>query len=801
MARALIFFLFLFGQLSVAQKFSIKGKIVDDKNAPLSFVNILLFEDSAQEPFTGTASEEEGIFAIHDLSEGQYQLEISTIGFKKQLFSLTLNKNIDLSTIVLEPSPEELEEALVTAKRPTVKKTAGMLVFTVENSSLSNGNTLDLLSKTPGVLVLGGKVTIKNRPTTIYINGRRVYLSASETTTFLQNLDASLIKQVEVMTNPSSQFDAESGTVLNIITAKTLTPGYKGTVSGTYEQAIFPKYNMGTAHFFKNNWLHLYGSYNMTPRKENKDQDSYIRFFETDGTTPAALWKSNFNRITKSLGHQGNLVADLDLDPKNSLNVTANFFTSPGEEYNNRQNTSILNAQMQLDSSFVTQSKVTSDMTNVSIGSEYKAKLNKEGELVIGGNFIGYGKDQYQALESNYFLGNGDFLKSIQFETNSHQDTQIWSGYLDLSMSLLQGTFETGVKYSNIDTKTGLDFFDIQNGAAQINTALSDSFDYKEDIYAAYANFSKEFKKWNFNLGTRMEYTDVNGVSGSLGNVNSQNYFKLFPSASLEYTWNLNNGMGLSYVRKIERPRYQSLNPFRYFLNENNFNEGNPNLIPAIEDKISLSYTYKNAWVFEIYYQTIENSLEILNLQDNEYFTFRQLDANLIDFFQFSFDAVYSASINDWWFASYVTSTYYLENEFFAVESPQERYSNHTAGFFAQAYNQFTLSEKGSITADLSARYISNLISGSLDYKNIFDLSFSFRKTFWNKTASVFVGMDDIFNTNNVAVTSRYLNQDNAYFARIETQKFRLGFQYQFGNASLRENKKTISTKEGDRLE
>lgn len=792
----------LFSTLLLAQNYSLSGTVVDNTNNPLSYVNVIIYEAEAQEPFTGTSTDETGTFLLETLNTGEYTLEITMIGYKAKSLQITITESISLGTIFLEEDLELLNETIITAKRPTIQKSSGMLVFNVENTSLSTGNTLGLLSKTPGVIVLGDNISIKNQPTTLYLNGRRVYLSPQETTSYLQNLDASVIKKIEVITNPSSQFDAEAGTVLNIITSKNVSPRYKGSFNGTYEQAIFSKYTFGTSHFYKNNWLNLYAGYSFSPRKENKDQESFIRFFEADETTTRAIWESDFNRITRSYGHQGNFVADIDFDAKNTLNITANLFLSPNKEFNNRQYTEILNAQRQIDSTFFTKSEITNDMTNVTFGTEYKMLLNEAGSaLKIGGNYIFYDSDQFQELESNYFLPNGNFLKNIAFETNATQETKIATGYLDVNTSLLNGSLETGLKYSNIDTQTGLDYFTIVNGNPQINPALSDDFTYEESIFAGYLTFSKEFERWNFSLGTRAEYTDVKGVSISLGDLNTQEYFKLFPSASIEYQLNSNNSVGVNYARKIERPRYQSLNPFRYFLNENNFNEGNPNLVPSIEDKITLSYTHKGKWFFEWYYQTIENSLEILNFQDNENATFRQLDANLIDFFQYSFDAVYAAPITNSWYASFVTSTYYLENEFFAVESSQERAQNHTMGVFLQSYNQITLSQKGGLSSDVSARYISNLISGSLDYKNIFDFSVSFRKSLWNNRASLTAGVDDIFKTNNVQVTSRYLNQDNSYFARPESRKFWIGFKYNFGNYLLRENKKTINSKEGDRLQ
>lgn len=795
-------FLIFLPQVFFGQNYLITGKVTTADNTPLSYVNVLLISADGGNEIAGMATDDNGFFRLEEIPAGSYSLKAMLIGYTTETIPVTATESVDLGVIQMTEELENLEEVTISARKPTIQKTSGKLIFNVENSSLSNGNTLDLLAKTPGVIMLGESITIKNRPTTVYLNGRRVYLSTTEVNAFLRNLDASSIKSVEVITNPSSEFDAESGTVLNIITTKAIAPGYKGTLSGTYEQAVFAKYNIGTSHFFKNNWLNLFGSYSYSPRKENKDQDSYIRYTKADPSQTAAIWESDFNRITKSDAQQANLVADIDLDENNSINVTANLSLTPHRDFRNLQQTTIFSPQRQIDSTFTTKSSLENDVSNWFLGTDYKTSINeKGGTLVLGANYINYDSKQRQELQSRYFLPSGDFLKAITFNTNAIQQTEIITGHLDLKTSIASGDFESGLKFSNIDTNTGLDFFDVLNGGETFNPNLSDQFSYNEDIYAAYINFAKEFGKWDLAIGARSEYTEVTGISESLGNVNSQNYFKLFPTISLEYDWNDNHSMGLSYVRKIQRPRYQSLNPFRYFINENNYNEGNPNLVPAIEDKITLSYTLKGKWFFEGYYQHIDNSLEILNFQNNDNYTIRQVDANILDYFQYSFDLVYAAPISKWWFASYVTSTYYIENEFLAIESDQERYTNSTMGFFGQFYNQFTLNKSESLTSNLTATYISNLISGSLDYNNIFNLSLSFRQTFWNKSASISAGIDDIFNTNNVRVTSRYLNQDNSYFAMPESRKFFIGFQYNFGNYTLRENKGTIKTQEGDRLQ
>ena len=189
-----------------------------------------------------------------------------------------------------------------------------------------------------------------------------------------------------------------------------------------------------------------------------------------------------------------------------------------------------------------------------------------------------------------------------------------------------------------------------------------------------------------------------------------------------------------------------------------------------------------------------------MSFQDNENSTTQNIDTNIISDINYSFDISYGSSLSSWWYLSVYTSTYYIENEFYALASPQETYKNDTFGFYAQMYSGFTISKDGTFTSDVSATYISNMISGSLDYKNQFIASVSFRKSLWKNRASITIGVDDIFDTNNIPVTSRYYNQDNSYFAKQESRLLRVGIKYMFGNYKLRNITHTQKTDEENRL-
>lgn len=400
----------------MAQGFSVSGKVTNAGNSPLSFVNVLVYEAEAETPIKGTTTDEDGSFILKGLETGSYRLNFSYIGFENHVETVELSSNKNLGSVLLKENAEMLDETVVIAKVPTVKKTPGKLIFNVENTSFSVGSTMDLLKKTPGVVVIGEDIQVKFSSPIIYINDKRVYLSSAEVASLLENMDAAYIKSVEVITNPSAKYDAEAGTVLNIVTSKAISIGYKGSVDATYEQGVYPKYKFGTSHFYKNNWLNVYASYTYGKRKEYKEDDSYIRFFQPDEVSTKSIWETKFDRTTEYENHNGNVALDFTLNEKNSLSITSNISITPKVGYSNNGKSLIYNPQAQVDSTITTLSYVNYEKSNLTFALDYNRKLNENGAVLsASANYIYYDNSQNQIVSSDYFLANDDISKNNLF--------------------------------------------------------------------------------------------------------------------------------------------------------------------------------------------------------------------------------------------------------------------------------------------------------------------------------------------------------------------------------------------------
>ncbi|RKS55358.1 outer membrane receptor protein involved in Fe transport [Gillisia mitskevichiae] len=782
---------------------SLKGVIIDENQNTVSFANVILLQaNDSTTLYRGSVSEEDGGFLIDDIEDNSYILEIRFVGYENFVKKIEVKGNTNLRKLVLIESASNLDEVTVTAKKPTISRSVDRITFNVENSVLSSGNSYEILKRTPGVIVSQGQLLIKNRPADVYINDNKVYLTAQELQQLLEGFSGENVKSVEVITNPPAKYNAEGGSILNIITSKNLAVGYKGSLNASNTIAIKPKYSVGTSHYYKTDNLNAFASYNYNTRKDIKTDLGNITYFDPMGNV-ASIWDDEFNKETKRESHSLSTILDFTLSEKSKLSLSANILYTPKADSDIDGRTEIYNPQMQLDSLYTTDSRLENEGDNLLFNANYSTSIGENGSTFSAqANYIKYNDDQTQDLLTQYFSNSGNLLNNNSFYTVANQDTDIYTGQLDFTSTIAGLASEYGAKYSGIDSQSGLDFFDTNSESRQFVNSLSDEFNYNENIFAGYLSVAKDWDTWSIKAGLRGEYTDIEGNSASFGAVNTQEYFELFPTVYLMHTVGDNHSFGLDYSRRITRPRFQSLNPYRYFLNENNFQVGNPNLQPGISNKVLLNYTYKNKLSFDLYYDKINDAPAILPFQNNQNRTLRSVADNLIYEQQFSLDISYYDYVTDWYYLYIYSSIFKMKNEFIAFESENQKVNNEVTSVYLSASNYLTLSKDGTFSGNLTATYSPDFIAGSYDFDEPqYGVSLGLRKTFLNDRLSATVNVEDLFDTYNIPLRSNYLNQDNSFFAMPESRSIRFGLLYKFGNFKLRDNQRALEAVEKERLE
>lgn len=798
----LILLLFLLAPiLLVSQQYEVTGFVKDYNTTPLPFANVFLLNALDSTLVKGSSADEKGYFQIKNIDKGLYLIKASYFNSQTSAIALDVINDISIGALVVEKTAEVLDEVIVIAKRPTLERKKDRLVFYVENTLVSQSNSWDIIRSTPGVINAQNGLQIRGKGATIYLNNRKIQLSNDETQSFLEGLSGTNIKSIEVIPNPPASYDAEGGAIVNIVTSKNLVPGYKGSINTNYTQSVFTKYSFGTSHYFKADKLSLFANYTINPWKGLKRQNSIIKFINPENSV-FAIWESDVEKTTKSLAQNANLILDYEINETNNINITSYLGFSPNKKTANNVATEMRNATSQLDSTLATASSISNDNVNFGIDATYKHQFKKEGsELTANLHFTEYIDGGEQIVNSRYADPLQNALSEVNFSTASNQEINIYTGQLDFVSPIGKVSLETGIKASQINSINRYDFFNINSNETTQNVALSDNFEYKEQVYAGYVSVLRNWEKWALKMGLRGEQTDVEGVSIALNTTNNQSYFELFPSFYLLHNLTDESSFSFDYSRKLQRPDYQDLNPFRLFLNENDFNEGNPNLRPNFSHNFNLNYSLKDTYFFDFYYRDNGEYISSLSFQDNEIQTLRQVNQNVVESISYGFDLTVSTSISNAWYLYAYTSLFSESETFLALESNNEIVTNKVEGLYLSLNNYITLSKDGTFNGEVALNYMSTFISGSYvqsDPSTV--LNIGLKKSLWNKKVIVSLTAEDLLGKANPRYTSRYLNQNNSYRPVPETQFIRFGFKYNFGNFKLSDNDRAIDKKERDRL-
>ena len=314
--------LFVFSFVAFAQEFSISGKVFDESKQAISYANVILQTTSNATFVKGTSTDDNGNFVLNAIEPGEYLLKISFIGYKTIEKPIIVSDNLNLEDLKLIEDSEALDQITITAKRPTITRKPDRLIFNVANTALIEGTTLQVLKNTPGIIVSEGSINIKSSPAAIYINNRKVQLTSDELIQLLESAPANSIQSVEVITNPPASYDADSGSVVNIIMSKNLITGYRGSIATNYTQGVFPRYNTATSHYFKNDKINFNVNYSYTNKKINRSEDDTVNFLDTNNAVDQ-IWNSDANRNTDSETHNLNLNFDYYINDKTTLSLTS----------------------------------------------------------------------------------------------------------------------------------------------------------------------------------------------------------------------------------------------------------------------------------------------------------------------------------------------------------------------------------------------------------------------------------------------------------------------------------------------
>ena len=506
----------------------------------------------------------------------------------------------------------ELKGVTIIAKKKLFERKIDRLVFNVENNISATGlDAYELLKITPNLRVNNDVITIpgKNK-LAIMINDRLVQLSNEELINYLKTISSNDIKKIEVITTPPSKYDAEGNSgLINIVLKKITTDNWKSTLRSSFGVATYTSYNNGVNFSFKKNKILLQSDINYNNGswlKTNTNTYSYIDRKWIDNSET----KENYNNLSSRLNFEYNLSKKITTGVqyflnKSNLNVYDNSISLVNYFNNINQNFNI---------STEGETKPKNISQSINLYSVYQ--IDSLGKKI--------------SFDIDYFNFNNElkrnfYTNQIQLSSNSlysainsgDQDVNNFSIRADTELPLKFANLSFGGKISWIKTNNNVKLFNTTTGIPVFEPNQSDEFEYNENIQALYFSINKKIKKWETQLGIRFENTTTEGNSISLNQVNTNNYSKFFPTAYISFTPNDNYSFSLNYSKRLSRPPYGRLNPFKWYNSAFSFKQGNPFLQPSFTDNVEFNFNYKNNWNSTLYYSSTKAGYEYITILNN----------------------------------------------------------------------------------------------------------------------------------------------------------------------------------------
>ena len=767
---------------------SVSGTVVDDTKTPIPFATTILLKVSDSTLVKATITDDFGKFSMPDIVSGDYLLKVSSVGFTTYFSEkITLTERpMNLGTITLQTATESLDEVMVIAEKPIVEVLADKTVFNVDKTINATGsNGFELLRKAPGVVIdnnnsviVEGKAGVQ-----IYIDGRPTVLAGQDLINYLETLQSTDIDAIEIITQPSSKYEAAGNAgIINIKLKKNKSFGTNGSLTAGYIQGRYPRVNSSVTLNNRGKKTNLYGTYS------NRFGDSYS-FINLDRLQNGTRFDARTETRFDNNNHNVKAGFDFYADNKNTLGVifTGNFNNGIGSS-NSRTPIIPSGASSPMEILLAgSESDNVSANYNGNFNYKYADTLGRELNIDLDyGNFT---SDRVN-FQPNYYVDGTetDTLRSSIVRFITPIDIDILAGQTDYEQNFLKGKLSLGGRISYVETANTFNFFDVVNGIDVFNTEQSNTFNYTEQINAGYFNYNRKWKKWNVQLGLRVEQTISEGqLLSTQANTNQlvkRNYTDYFPSGGLTYNVNQKNSLALTYSRRIQRPSYQSLNPFQYKIDELSFRQGNPFLQPQYTNNIRLAHTYNYRLTTAFSYSYISDFFAQVTeaVGDNQNFIIQR---NVADQKVYNLSVSYPTKINDWWSIYASLSAYRSEYEptspdFLAVDQ-------NTFSFYGQ--NTFKLPKE--FTMEVSGWFSSPSIwGGTYQTESLGSLDIAFQKKFLDDGLTARLAFSDILYTIPWRGSTQFGDLRIDGSGGSDSRQVRFSLNYNFGRNEIKKARK-----------
>jgi outer membrane receptor protein involved in Fe transport len=765
MRRIAFFFVIVCSYTATPAQRIISGLVVDSTSRPLPFVSVVLQQGGKD--IASTATNEAGIFILPSniVTSNVCLIRISMVGYISFSKEFLYPDTAFLSSIVLQPDKKLLRNVTVTSDRPLVTRRADRYIINVENSFLANGNSgMEVLRRSPGLWVdeLGGIRIKGTQPVTVMINDVVQRMSQDELSEYLKTLKSEDISRIEVIANPPAEFEAAgSGGIVHIILKKARKDGMNGSVVGRYtQQGKEPLFGFGGNLDYKAGALYLFGGLNLG-RERNT---SHIR---SETTFPDQV-RYYATTVRKNDNRRQGIRLGLVYDISDRQAFTIQSIVNASQMYNNFY--SDLSFQRPAGSTTGTNiSDWVRKPVQVSTNGMYTFKTDTLGSVLkIIADYTSSSRKEvniFTARSMDHTLDD-DVINQTPNKTEiltlQADHTQVFAHALQLKV---------GLKYAGIMRDNDVRIDNIVNGVVVPNLGASNHFIYNERLAMAYAAVEKTINRTSIKLGLRVEQTFSKGNSVTSGQKFSRQYTGLFPSVF--FIQNLskdnNDAVYVSYVRRLQRPGFNELNPYRLQLSTVNVNVGNPDLQPQYSNNFELGWQFWKGWSASLYYSATTDIITQFAVPIGNIFEQQYLNLDKSSSYGFNLDAPLT-----------ICKGWTMNNSFSLF------YADYTLALYRNKGISFSFTNSQSVhlekvmDIDVFFQYRSPYVNANSRSSEVVYTEFGFMRRIVKNKIRLRLNISDIFNVTREQAKTDYNGAHTEFYQKRQTQNFGLSVSYNF---------------------
>ncbi|MGZ3899863.1 MAG: outer membrane beta-barrel protein [Bacteroidia bacterium] len=794
-----ILLLLFINSITVAQ--SIKGRILDSTHTPLPFATIALLNKSDSSILKGSINDEKGGYFFNKIQKGNYILKISNVGYKTKYSSVITIDSLSDITIpdIIISGGQNLDEVSVTAIRNTIEFKNGNITVNVETSPLAKGNTVyDLLVKLPGVSIDDNIILLNGKAGVIFmLDGRILQLSNMQLLNLLKSMNTEIVEKIELLKNPPAKYDA-AGTsgMIQIKTKKTKLFGFSGSLYSSSSFGFYPRTMSGLSLNYKFSKVTLFSNFDFN-HSDYQSIDQFNKKFKTDSTLTEFVNHNSYKETEENFLFK--VGADWQTNKKNIIGFKIDggpgTYASDGHGVNtvtgyNNLGFDHLNALVHSPSNW----------------TSINYNINAEHRFDTAATVLNFSSDYTRLTENNFlsvenlFLGqdNTGILPANIYKSNNKGETSILASKLDFTKTLdPTSSFELGGKISNINTSYNYLFEKKDNLSGEYvqDTALTNNYTYHEQTLAAYFNYIRSFKKLNMHLGLRGENTNLTGRNTGKKFELTRNYYNLFPNILLEYTASEKNNFQLNFNRRIDRPQYGDLTPFRIYRDQYSYNLGNPFLLPHYSNTAELTHMYKQVLANTFTYTRINNVMLYYTSQNDSTKVTTQSMKNMKYNNYYAYSFFMQHSLKKWWNVSANGLLAYIE---YLGDVKGVIFNTKSFYYNASLTNTFLAPKNTKI--DMIAFYRSPKNNGLIQANYRWMFSVAIKKRFFKNKLDCSIGVNDIFYTSIGRSYAKFSNQDWNFSQTTDTRRLAININYNFGKLKVRSREIISNEEEKGRL-